>query len=355
MVNRSSLIVTANFRLTINSFYLHLTEFQIMNKYKILLTGGAGFIGSNIAEGLVEHPDIDKVVVLDNLSTGSEENISGLLKHPKFSFLKGDIRDFKTCMEVSKGMNVVCHQAALGSVPRSITDPQTTNEVNINGTLNVFCAVKENNIKKVVFASSSSVYGDNPSLPKQEDAIGNPLSPYAVTKQTGELYANAFSKSYDFNFIGLRYFNVFGPNQSPEGAYAAVIPLFILNTMQNKPSVINGDGSQSRDFTYVTNVVQANINAILSDNSASWNNIYNIAYGGCATLLELFGMIEQVSGKKINPIFGPPRKGDIAHSLADITKAKNNLSYHPKISLSEGLKLTYDWFGKREKSVIANR
>ncbi|MEK6615426.1 MAG: NAD-dependent epimerase/dehydratase family protein [Bacteroidota bacterium] len=318
-----------------------------MDKYKILLTGGAGFIGSNIAESLVTHPEVDKVVVLDNLSTGFEENISGLLKHPKFSFWKGDIRDDKTCIEASRGMNVVCHQAALGSVPRSIQNPQTTNEVNINGTLNVFHAAKENNITKVVFASSSSVYGDNSSLSKKEEVIGNPLSPYSVTKQAGELYAKAFSKSYNFNFIGLRYFNVFGPNQSPEGPYAAVIPLFILNTMQNKPSVINGDGSQSRDFTYITNVVQANIHAILSDRSASWNTIYNIAFGGCTTLLELFGMIQQVAGKQIKPSFGPWRHGDMLHSLADITKARNYLSYHPQLSLSEGLKLTYDWFSKK--------
>lgn len=317
-----------------------------MDKYKIVLTGGAGFIGSNIAEGLVNHPDIDKVVVLDNLSTGSEENISALMKHPKFSFYKGDIRDFKTCLEASKGMNVVCHQAALGSVSRSIKDPQTTHEVNSNGTLDVFHAAKENNIKKVVFASSSSVYGDHPAMLKKEDAIGNPLSPYAVTKQTGELYARAFSKLYNFHFIGLRYFNVFGPHQSPEGPYAAVVPLFILNTMQNKSSVINGDGSQSRDFTYVTNVVRANINALFAKDVSAWNTIYNIAFGGCATLLELFGMIQQVAGKQLKPTFGPPRQGDIAHSLADITKARNNLSYEPKISLSEGLKLTYDWFSK---------
>jgi len=325
-----------------------------MYKYKILLTGGAGFIGSNIAESLVEHPDIDKVVVLDNLSTGSEENISGVLRHPKFSFWKGDIRDFKTCMEASRGMDIVCHQAALGSVPRSIKDPQTTNDVNINGTLNVFYSAKENNIKKIVFASSSSVYGDNTSLPKKEEVIGNPLSPYAVTKQAGELYAKAFSKSYDFHFIGLRYFNVFGPNQSPDGPYAAVIPLFILNTMKNKPSVINGDGSQSRDFTHVANVVQANINSILSNDSKAWNNIYNIAFGGCATLLELFNMIQKVAGKQIKPTFGPPRLGDIQNSLADISKAMKNLSYEPQLSLSEGLKLTYDWFSKREKSVISN-
>lgn len=326
-----------------------------MDKCKILLTGGAGFIGSNIAEDLVKHPVIDKVIVLDNLSTGSEENISGLLKHPKFSFFNGDIRDFKTCMEASKGIDIVCHQAALGSVPRSIKDPQTTNDVNINGTLNVFYCAKENNIKKVVFASSSSVYGDNISSPKQEDVIGNPLSPYAVTKQAGELYAKAFSKAYDFNFIGLRYFNVFGPNQSPDGPYAAVIPLFILNTMQNKSSVINGDGSQSRDFTYVANVVQANINAMFASNVKAWNAIYNIAFGGCATLLELFSMIQQVAGKQIKPSFGPPRLGDIQNSLADITKAKHNLSFHPKTSLSEGLKLTYDWFSKREKVIAINQ
>lgn len=326
-----------------------------MDKYKILLTGGAGFIGSNLADGLVEHPDIDKVVVLDNLSTGSEENVSRLLKHPKYSFVNGDIRDFSACMEASKGMNAVCHQAALGSVPRSIKDPLTTNEVNINGTLNVFHAAKENNIKKVVFASSSSVYGDNTLLPKKEDVIGNPLSPYAVTKQAGELYAKIFSKSYDFNFIGLRYFNVFGPNQSPEGPYAAAIPLFILNTMQNKPSVINGDGSQSRDFTYVTNVVQANIKTLLSDNSSSWNTVYNIAFGGRVTLLELFGMIQQVAGKQIKPSFGPPRQGDIQNSLADISKAKRNLAFHPEINLSDGLALTYDWFSKKEKEAVINQ
>ena len=315
-----------------------------MQRYKVLLTGGAGFIGSNIAKGLISHPAIDKVVVLDDLSTGFEKNISDFYNHQKFSFYKGDIRDLKTCLEASKSIDIVCHQAALGSVPRSINDPITTNEVNINGTLNIFNAAKTNNIKKIVFASSSSVYGDNPALPKKEETIGNPLSPYAVTKQTGELYARAFSRSYDINFIGFRYFNVFGPNQSPDGPYAAVIPLFILNAMQNKQSVINGDGTQSRDFTYVENVVRANINALFSNEPLAWNNIYNIAFGGCTTLLELHTLIQEVAGKKIDPVFGSPRKGDISHSLADISKARKQIAYNPTVTLREGLKHTYEWF-----------
>ncbi|MFH1004548.1 MAG: SDR family oxidoreductase [Bacteroidota bacterium] len=320
-----------------------------MYKYKILLTGGAGFIGSHIAGKLIEHQYIDKVVVIDNLSTGFKENISSFLNHPKFSFCKGDIRDFKTCMEVSKGMDIICHQAAIGSVPRSIKDPITTNEININGTLNVFYSAKENNIKKVIFASSSSVYGDNLSLPQKEEIIGNPLSPYSATKQTGELYAKVFNKSYDFNFIGLRYFNVFGPNQNPEGPYAAVIPLFIINILKNNPPVINGDGLQSRDFTYIDNVVQANINAIFSDNKESWNNIYNIACGKSTSVLELFEIICKIAGKNISPVFGPHRHGDIQHSMADISKAKRYLAYTPDISLIDGLKLTYKWFmPKRE-------
>lgn len=314
-----------------------------MKKLNILVTGGAGFIGSNISKALVEHKDIDKVIVLDNLSTGSEENISQLKIHPSFTFLRGDIRDINVCIEVSKGVDVICHQAALGSVPRSISDPITTHDVNCSGTLNVFNAAKQNAIKKVIFASSSSVYGDNLALPKKEENIGKPLSPYAVTKQTNEQYAYTFSKVYDFNYIGLRYFNVFGPNQSPNGPYAAVIPLFILNTLLDKSSVINGDGSQNRDFTYVSNVVQANINSIFSNVNA-WNNIYNVAYGSRTSLVELYDLIQQVAGKNIKPIFGPPRYGDIPHSMADIVKARNAILFDPKISLQEGLRLTFDWF-----------
>ena len=319
-----------------------------MAKFKVLLTGGAGFIGSNIAEALVSHPDIDKVIVLDNLSTGNEENISSLKSSSKFSFLKGDIRDFNTCLEASSGTDLICHQAALGSVPRSITDPITTHEVNSTGTLNVFYAAKENKIQKVIFASSSSVYGDNPALPKKEENKGNPLSPYAVTKQTNELYAEAFSRSYNFNYIGFRYFNVFGPNQSPMGPYAAVIPLFIENAIGNNSAVIHGDGSQSRDFTYVANVVQANLYAIFSDKKDAWNNLYNIAYGGKTTVLELYHLIMEAAKKKISPQFAPSRNGDIPHSLADISKARRLLSYAPGVSLGEGLKLTYDWFLKNQ-------
>ena len=323
-----------------------------MPNEKILLTGGAGFIGSNIAAALVKHPNVDKVIVFDNLSTGYEENISSLFTNSKFIFIKGDTRNFNSCLEASKGVDVICHQAALGSVPRSVSDPLTSHDVNSSGTLNVFYAAKENNIRKVIFASSSSVYGDNPALPKKEENKGNPLSPYAVTKQTNELYAGAFSKVYDFNYMGLRYFNVFGPNQSPEGTYAAVIPLFILNTINNKPSVIHGDGSQSRDFTYVDNVVQANMNAIFSDKKEAWNNLYNIAYGGRATVLELYTKIMNAAGKKIDPVFAPSRSGDIPHSLANISKAQKNLSYNPSVSLDDGLKLTYIWFKEIRKILV---
>ena len=316
-----------------------------MDKYRVLLTGGAGFIGSNILASLVESPTVDKVVVLDNLSTGYEKN---LIKHPKVSFYNGDIRKFEICLEAAKDLNVICHQAALGSVPRSIKDPITTNDVNINGTLNIFYAAKESGIKKIVFASSSSVYGNNTDLPKQEDKIGIPLSPYGVTKQVGELYAKVFHKTYNLNFIGLRYFNVFGPNQDPNGPYAAVVPLFIINFLNNIPSVINGDGSQSRDFTYVGNVVDANLKAIFSNDINAWNNIYNIAFGSRSNLLELYELIQHVSGKKIKPVFGPERHGDIPHSLADISKARKNLLYSPITSLQEGVQLTYNWFAKNK-------
>lgn len=315
-----------------------------MKKINILLTGGAGFIGSNIAKSLLENDKVGKVIVLDNLSSGSENNIAEYFSNPSFTFFRGDIRDMNTCLEASKGVDVICHQAALGSVPRSILDPNTTHDVNCTGTLNVFKAAKENKISKVVFASSSSVYGDNPALPKKEENIGNPLSPYAVTKQSNELYARAFSKVYDFNYIGLRYFNVFGPNQSPQGPYAAVIPLFILNALQGKASVINGEGLQSRDFTFVKNVVMANMNAIFANEMPSWNNIYNIAFGGRSTVMELHEKIQVAAKKNIKPIIGPTRTGDIPHSLADISKARKLLNYNPTISLEEGLALTFEWF-----------
>jgi UDP-N-acetylglucosamine 4-epimerase len=323
-----------------------------MVKQKILLTGGAGFIGSNIAEKLVSNPQVDKLIVLDNLSTGFEDNISALFSHPKFTFIKGDIRDYKTCLEASKGVNIVCHQAALGSVPRSISDPLQTNEVNISGTLNVFTAAKEAGIKKIVYAASSSTYGDSKSLPKVEDVIGNPMSPYAITKYVNELYANIYSKVYGVQFIGLRYFNVFGPKQNPDGAYAAVVPLFINALMENKTPVINGDGLQSRDFTYVDNAVEANVKALFSENPAAWNNVYNIAVGEQTTIREMFNILCAIEGITMKVQFGPDRIGDVKHSLADISKAKALLKYIPTVNIREGLSLTYAWH-KHRKAIVS--
>lgn len=313
---------------------------------KILITGGAGFIGSNIVKKLLELNTTKKVVILDNLSTGSINNITPFINDSRVEFIEGDIRNYKTCNEASKNIDAILHQAALGSVPRSINDPITTNEVNISGTLNIFYAAKENNVNKVVYAASSSTYGDSKRLPKTEENIGKPLSPYAVTKYVNELYADVFHKTYGINFIGLRYFNVFGPNQSPTGAYAAVIPLFIQAVINNKAPTINGDGSQTRDFTFVENAVQANILSLSTTNQSSWNQVYNIAVGERTSLLDLFKYIKEVSGSNIVPHFGPNRKGDIQDSLADISKAQLLLNYDPKIKLKEGLKMTYDWFTK---------
>lgn len=325
---------------------------KFMVKQKILLTGGAGFIGSNIAEALVEHPGVDKVVVLDNFSTGHEKNISALFKSSKFSFIKGDICDYKTCLEAANGASLICHQAAIGSVPRSISDPLQTNEVNITGTLNVFTAAKEKGIKKVVYAASSSTYGDSQSLPKVEDVIGNPMSPYAITKYVNELYATIYSKIYGLQFIGLRYFNVFGPRQSPDGAYAAVVPLFINALMENKTPVINGDGLQSRDFTYVDNAVEANIKALFCDNPAAWNNVYNIAVGEQTTIKEMFNVLCEIAGVNRQAQFGPERIGDVRHSLADISKAQRLLGYNPVINIKQGLSLTFDWH-KHRKGILS--
>ena len=311
---------------------------------KILVTGGAGFIGSNICEKLIAMPDVSLVRVIDNLATGSKENIESFLSNKKFEFIEGDIRDFNTCLEAGKGIDVILHQAALGSVPRSVKDPITTNAFNINGTLNVFFAAKESNIKKIVFASSSSTYGSNQELPKIENKIGDPLSPYAVTKLVGELYAKVFSSLYDFQFIGFRYFNVFGPKQSPKGAYAAVIPIFFRDMMKGISPVINGNGEQSRDFTYVENVVDANIGAAFNDNPKSWNNIYNIACGFKTSLNELYNSIAALVGHTQKAVYGPDRKGDIRDSLADISKAKELLNYKPLFSIEEGLKKTYEWY-----------
>src|SRR6476661_7527724 len=260
---------------------------------RILITGGAGFIGSNLTEHLVSLPGVEKVRVLDNLSTGSMDNLEALANDSKFEFIEGDIRDYDTCLKASEGMDLISHQAALGSVPRSINDPLTSNEVNITGTLNIFTAAKEKKIKRVVYAASSSTYGDHPGLPKVEDKIGRPLSPYAVTKYVNELYARVFADIYGLELIGLRYFNVFGPKQNPQGPYAAVIPLFVQSVLNNEPPLINGDGEHSRDFTFVGNAVHANDCALFTTNTNAVNQVYNVAFGTETSLNGLFEMIKE--------------------------------------------------------------
>jgi UDP-N-acetylglucosamine 4-epimerase len=258
--------------------------------------------------------------------------------------MDGDITDWSVCEKAMEDMDVVSHQAALGSVPRSIADPVSSNACNITGTLNIYTAAKNAGIRRVVYAASSSTYGDSTSLPKVEDVIGRPLSPYAVTKYVMELYADVFAKTYDMEFIGLRYFNVFGPQQSPQGAYAAVIPLFMEAVIGHQAPLINGDGSYSRDFTYVDNVVQANIKALTTENPQAVNQVYNIAFGESTTLLQLFEMIRDIAGSDLKPDFGPFRKGDIPHSLANIDKARALLGYEPLISVQEGLKKAFEWY-----------
>lgn len=304
----------------------------------ILLTGGAGFIGSHLVRAFIRHPDVKAITVIDNLITGSLDNINEILGHEKVNFVEGDIRNFDLCRELCQEATTVCHQAALGSVPRSIDDPVHTNAHNIDGTLNIFTAARETGIKRVVFASSSSVYGDDTNLPKIEDRAGKPLSPYAITKKVNELYAENFGRLYDMEFIGLRYFNIFGPRQSPGGPYAAVIPLFIKAIKEGKPAIINGDGSFSRDFTYVDNAVQANMKALMTTNPGAVNQNYNVACGEQTTLTELWNLICEISDKNLEPEYGPERMGDIPHSLADISKAARLLGYEPPVSIREGLK-----------------
>jgi len=311
---------------------------------RILVTGGAGFIGSNIVESLLADQNIEQVRVLDNLETGSIDNIGGFYTSSKFEFIQADIRDYSSCLQACDGIDLITHQAALGSVPRSINDPLTTNEVNIGGTLNVFTAAKEKKVKRIVYAASSSTYGDHPALPKVENEIGKPLSPYAVTKYVNELYADVFARLYNTEFIGLRYFNVFGPRQNPKGPYAAVIPLFTESFLNGQAPVINGDGNHSRDFTYVSNVVQANLLALFTENKAAVNQVYNIGYGQQTSLLQLVQYLKRISARDIEPIKAPERTGDVKHSLADISKAKNLLGYNPAVSVEEGLRRTYEWY-----------
>ncbi len=318
---------------------------------KVLITGGAGFIGSNLVEKLLDDERITFVRVLDNLATGSLKNIASFYSHPKFEFLQGDIRDFNTCLSACTGIELISHQAALGSVPRSIADPLTTNEVNITGTLHIFTAAKEKKIKRVVYAASSSTYGDHPGLPKVEEKIGNPLSPYAVTKYVNELYARVYANLYQVQFVGLRYFNIFGPRQNPNGPYAAVIPLFAESILNGKAPIINGDGSHSRDFTYVDNAVQANILSLLTSNGDAINQVYNIACGHQTSLLELFNHLKAEAGSLLEPVYGPERTGDVKHSLADISRAQALLGYQPSVPVNEGLRKTLAWY-KAERLLV---
>jgi len=313
---------------------------------RVLVTGGAGFIGSNLVGALLLDERIRFVRVMDNLATGSLTNISSYRNDPRFEFMEADIRDFEQCMKACEGIDAISHQAALGSVPRSIDDPITTNNVNITGALNVFTAANKQGIKRIVYAASSSTYGDHAALPKVEDRIGRPLSPYAITKYVNELYAQVYADLFQMEPIGLRYFNIFGPRQNPKGAYAAVIPLFAQALIDHKPPKINGDGRHSRDFTYVDNAVQANILALFTENKEAVNQVYNIACGQQTSLNELFQHLREQAGTDLQPIHGPERKGDVLHSLADITKAKNLLGYEVKVSVEEGLKKTFEWYRK---------
>lgn len=310
-----------------------------------LITGGAGFIGSNIVEHLLSN-NCPRVVVLDNLSNGYYENIKEFESHPNFEFIEGDIRDLSICKKAMQEIDIVLHQAALGSVPRSINDPISSNEVNISGFLNMLVAQKESkSVKRLVYAASSSTYGDSKALPKVEENIGKPLSPYAVTKYVNELYADVFAKTYGIEIIGLRYFNVFGPKQSPDGAYAAVIPLFMQALKDEKAPTINGDGEQTRDFTFVENAIQANIKAAFAPKEAI-NEVYNVAYGERISLNQLWSDLKEISGVEVEANYGPPRQGDVRDSLADISKGRELLNYQPKFSVREGLKITWKKFNQ---------
>ena len=315
---------------------------SIQNK-RFLVTGGAGFIGSHLTSYLLNN-GAKEVRVLDNLSTGFKSNLSEHDANSAFTFIEGDITDYETCLKACDNIDGVFHNAALGSVSRSMQDPMSTNLANVSGFVNVLFAAKNQQVKRVVFASSSSVYGDDKSIEKQEHITGNLLSPYAVSKKTDELYADVFAKSYNMEIIGLRYFNVFGPKQNPNGAYAAVIPIFISNLLKGSTPSIFGDGTTSRDFTFINNVVYANALAYSSDNPQAVNQVYNVAYGASTSLNQLFDLIKTNLGSPLKPDYKAERKGDIKNSLANINKSKQLLGYQPLIDLNEGIKLTIDWY-----------
>lgn len=308
-----------------------------------LITGAAGFIGSHIVEYLLNN-GAKFVRVLDNLSNGKIENVKIFENYPNYEFIEGDITNFETCQIACKGIDKVCHQAAVGSVPRSVKNPINTNESNVSGFLNMAFAAKEAGIKRFVYASSSSVYGDDTTLPKVEEKVGNPMSPYAVSKKTNELYGKVFNDLYEMEMVGLRYFNVFGPRQDPYGQYAAVIPLFIKAILNNETVYIDGDGEQTRDFTYVDNAVQANILSLSTENKNAFGQVFNVAVGQNYSVNFLYNAIKEHLKLEHQPTYREARKGDIRNSLADITKAKNLLSYNPKYSFQKGLPLTIEYF-----------
>jgi UDP-N-acetylglucosamine 4-epimerase len=321
---------------------------RILRDRRVLVTGGAGFIGSNLVDSFLQSGN--SVVCLDNFSTGKRKNLEPFMDNPKFRLIEGDIRNYDDCLKAVENIDIVFHQAALGSVPRSIKDPITTTDVNIGGYVKMLFAAKESGVKRFIYAASSSTYGDHPDLPKVEDKIGKPLSPYAITKYVDELYAANFAGIYGIDVVGLRYFNVFGRRQDPDGAYAAVIPLFMKSLMKHEVPRINGDGSVSRDFTYIDNVVQANHLASVVQNKDALNQVYNVAYGERTSLNQLFSFIRALAAEfdesilSIEPIYGPARAGDIPHSLASIEKAKRLLYYSPTFTVEEGLKEAVKWY-----------
>jgi UDP-N-acetylglucosamine/UDP-N-acetylgalactosamine 4-epimerase len=325
---------------------------QDLSTSSFLITGGAGFIGSHIAEYLLKH-GAGKVKVLDNMTNGFESNLDILRQYDAFEFIEGDIRNLETCREVCAGITYVSHQAALGSVPRSIKEPSYTNDVNVGGFVNILKASVENNARQFVYASSSSVYGDEPSLPKIEERTGNCLSPYAVSKKANELYASVFAGIYNIPVIGLRYFNIFGPGQDPDGPYAAVIPLFVKAIRDNLPAYINGDGTQTRDFTFVENAVQVNIKGMLTTNDEAVNKVYNVAVGENYSINYLFNKIREYFGSSQQPIHLKSREGDIQNSLADISQAKKLLGYEPTTKFDMGLMKTIEYFKTNQPKITA--
>ena len=318
-------------------------------KINLLITGGAGFIGSNLVESFLKDERVAKVRILDDLSNGYISNVEKFMGHPKFEFIEGDITNYQKCLEACEGIQKISHQAGLGSVPRSIENPMRTTEVNILGTVNLLYAAHVKGVERVILACSSSTYGDHSALPKLEDRIGKPLSPYAVTKFSMEQFADVFGKTYDLRWIGLRYFNIFGPNQNPDNPYAAVIPLFSKAFVSNGKIIINGDGETSRDFTYVDNAVSINELALFTEKKEAFDQVYNVACGDQITLNEIVSLLAENSGAAPEIEYGPERKGDVRHSRADISKAQNLLSYQPKVRFKEGLEKVYKYYSESNK------